>query len=491
MGPIELSFFAVAIIASFWAIIDIRVGLYLAILIDMLRDPIRKWSDSQSIAVTLAGAVIWAALILGVYMTRRAQLAQAMKQNPALRKAVVLLLAALIPGALLATVALPNGALVAMIGAISYIAPVAGLAIGLVVFRDRRSIILLLSFFCVVNGIALIGTVAEWQGVESRLLGGLHDSQWIRYQTGYIVNLITGVYRSPDIMGLHAALVVVFALTLVQLAPRGQRLYWIAIVLWASFSLMLCGRRKMIGIPLAYLASQLVLSAWLGNVRRNASLRAVVGTALLAMVGVLATLRELEVSDEYSAYATTLVTEGADRTSDLVGTSIYETIRQNGLMGAGLGVATQGRHYVGGSGGVRVWQEDGVSRLFIELGLPGVVLLFLALIAFVDSIRRAVRSHPRGSPAREFQIAMLSIVAAAGASFIISHQHFSGDPAMGCTVLILCGTVFAMARATTTGTASVGAGDVQLTLPLRQPVSPLSQSQQLISAIKRRFPEPR
>jgi EamA domain-containing membrane protein RarD len=445
MGTIEVAFLAIVVLSCFWTLVDVRVGLYLAILLDVLRDPVRKLSESQSIAITLIGASIWGAVFLSVYLSRHQQISSALTKHPALRKALILLIAALIPGALLGAISIPRGAIVALIGGLSYIGPAAGLTIGLAVLSDKKTVLQVLGFFCIVNSIALIGSIAEWRGMESRVLGGLHDADWIRYHDDYVVELITGIYRSPDIMGLHAALVVIFALTLVQLAPKNQRLFWGVIVVWAGISLLLCGRRKMIGIPVAFIAAQLLMSVAWGNVR-NSSVRVLFGTGLVALLGVLLTLKEIEISDEYSVYATTLVTEGANRTSELVGNSVTDTIRQNGFFGAGLGIATQGRYYVTGPAGVRAWQEDGVSRLFVELGLPGVVLLFFAIVAFLDAIRRAIRNSSLAANDREFQIALLSIVAAAAASFVISHQHFSGDPAMGCLVLILCGGVFALSR---------------------------------------------
>ncbi|EMI17910.1 membrane protein, partial [Rhodopirellula maiorica SM1] len=44
---------------------DFRRGIYLAIILDLLRDLVRKADPTQSVLITLAGAAVWGAVFLG------------------------------------------------------------------------------------------------------------------------------------------------------------------------------------------------------------------------------------------------------------------------------------------------------------------------------------------------------------------------------------------------------------------------------------------
>src|SRR5690606_20859328 len=130
-----------------------------------------------------------------------------------LKSMLACLMMAIIPAALLSLILYPGGYLLAAIGGLSYMAPLAGLAFGYLLPRSERDIYRLMQFYTIINSVMLIGVPLEYMDFDLPALGGI-NMDWIRYRDGYIVDLMTGFYRSPDIMGLHAAHVIMFSLSL-------------------------------------------------------------------------------------------------------------------------------------------------------------------------------------------------------------------------------------------------------------------------------------
>ena len=148
-------------------------------------------------------------------------------------------------------------------------------------------------------------------------------------------------------------------------------------------------------------------------------------------------------SSEYTDFASSIFTEGLERSNSLIVEGTLVTLRQSGILGAGLGVATQGRHYAGveTTGEARGWQEDGVSRLFVEFGVPGVLFLLASVVLLLRSLLLALRSTSRKSNEVILQFGLVAIVAGDAASFAISHQQFSGDPISALIVTLLLGMI--------------------------------------------------
>ena len=70
------------------------------------------------------------------------------------------------------------------------------------------------------------------------------------------------------------------------------------------------------------------------------------------------------------------------------------------------------------------WQEDGISRLFRELGLIGVILIAFAARSLLQTARTAVQLVPADDSIGTLQMGLLAIVAANAASFVASHQQY-------------------------------------------------------------------
>jgi hypothetical protein len=125
--------------------------------------------------------------------------------------------------------------------------------------------------------------------------------------------------------------------------------------------------------------------------------------------------------------------------------SIIATLYQSGILGSGIGSVTQGSHYVAVDRN-KAWQEDGVSRLFKELGVPGVLLILTFMWLLWRTVLDALKLIPAQHPLALQQVGVLSIVVANAASFTISHQQYSGDPGSAILAVMMLGMVLGMPR---------------------------------------------
>jgi hypothetical protein len=441
----EYAYYAIIALACITAAGDWRRALYLCLAIDVFRDPVRKLMPDQPVWVTVLGAIPWGVCFLRAFSAEQPELLAAVPRYPKLSTALTCMTIALIPGFMISCIQHDGGYRLAIIGTLSYLGPFLGVGLGYLFVRDERGLKSLLAAYVLINAVGLIGTPLEFFEVDVPGLGGIR-MDWIRYRDGYIVDLISGYYRSPDVMGLHAAHVMIFA-AMLALRSRGlMRMFWLMMIGWGGTGVLLCGRRKMMVIPLVFAVAYAILNYRLGSSRKITMGVVLISTLTALMVGGLAATRPEWF--EYTKYASTVLSEAPDRLTTNVLGGMFSTVRQVGMLGAGLGCATQGRYYVATTSGsnVRGWQEDGLSRLVLELGVPGFLLMLLTAYLMLGVFASAIRLTPRATSVRDWQLMFAAAVLGDAASFIVAHQHYSGDPIAALLVTFFAGMILGAPR---------------------------------------------
>lgn len=431
---LEVAYAIVVAIACLRALNDWRSGLLLCLLLDVLRDPVRKLSTGQPIWITLTAAALWLAVLLRAWSGEAPRMRELQRRYPSSAHAYRLLLLAICPAMIVSTVSYTGGWKLAGIGAASYLLPIAAVLAGYVYPRNVSDIVLLLAVYCLVNSVALTGTLLEFVKLDLPALGGI-KMVWLRYKPGYTVELLCGFYRSPDVMGLHAAETMMFSSLLALRRPTRRRALWLALVIWSGMCLILCGRRKMIAMPFVLAAVFIWLK--LRNSGAPSVIPTLVGVAGIAVCTALA-LQSADVDQEYLDYAQTTITDSGERFNKNVLGGAAESVKQAGLFGWGAGTATQGSYYVSQTGR-RAWQEDGVSRIVAEFGLIGALLLGVAMIKLLEMCRRSLQAIPPTFAYQQIQFCLVGILAANALSFVFSHQAYSGDPCSLLFVSLLLG----------------------------------------------------
>jgi hypothetical protein len=138
-----------------------------------------------------------------------------------------------------------------------------------------------------------------------------------------------------------------------------------------------------------------------------------------------------------------MLSESVDRGKVGLLLSPFSTLKQSGVFGYGLGTATQGAYHL--TGQYTSWQEDGGGKLFVELGVPGVLLLAAAGWLVLREMYAALQRCTPESQEFRLKAGLAAVLAGNAASFLISHQAYSGDPTSICLVLFCLGAFFGVA----------------------------------------------
>jgi len=429
---ISFAFFTCLIVASALALLNWRLGLLLLIIAGVLQDPVRKIMPGAPALMVMAFLPIWMASFVGMINARQWPWNRFSHYYASLRQSMLLF----VPVFFLATVVLlfhyGLGAWkVALVGIFSYSLPLLTLLIGFAYARSEADVYRLIRFYCLLTAVMLTGGLLEvthafpeWKALGTSVFG-MH---WIRYISwGHTIDLIAGFYRSPDIMGWHAATLSILSLTMLLSGRGGPRWLWLLLASWGVLMVLISGRNKMVGMTLVWVCVMALGYFYHGHLSK---VLAIAGACGLLIFAVILMSGKLNLNQDYIYYASQLA-EGKSSSGttlervdkELIGTTI-DTYRQSGFFGKGIGTSAQGIQHLG----VHIrrsWQESGASRILVELGVPGI----LAALFFVWSIAKVmswmVLNSRRTSSVPVLQMALMALAIANISNFLISHQVYS------------------------------------------------------------------
>lgn len=411
-----------------------------AIVIDFLRDPVRKLTPNNPVWITLTAIVVWGCVVLGTSREKGGIWSRPLRLMPRLNATITSIILAVIPGSLLSIGLYEGGYKLIALGGVSYLAPFAGIFVGIHLIKDETGLINLMKVYVIVNGLAMAGVFSEFLGYLIPGTGGLGGEEFFRSMGEGQFLMIVGFHRSPDIMALHAANVVMFSIILLLGERDLFKNSWGPFVVIGLLALFLGGRRKMLLMPLLFWLTYIVLDFTQSqkSLKRFLLLVLPISGAMIAILS----MTESNFSTEYIDYASSIFTEGAERVEKSIMGGVLETMVQSGFVGTGIGTATQGGyHFATSAAG---WQEDGVSRVLAELGVPGVVMLSFAAYQFFKLIQKSRRDLRLSKRRLSFQALLMGVVVGNLGSYLISHQNFSGDPASSFLVLVFLGAAIGL-----------------------------------------------
>lgn len=424
---------------ALWSLRDWRVAPYCMILIAALQDPIRKVTPGAPAWFLLSIVPIFLAMAVGLARERPAWLWSFAVREPRIFRAALWFGVWMVVPLLLSVALYGLGGLkLAMLGFLSYgvalCAIVIGFHFGMNAARLRQACI----WFVVVTAVMLIGLPLDYAGAYPDWLALGTEAmgmEWVRYSGETSIELFAGFYRSPDIMGWHSTMAAMVAILLALTTKNPKlRVFWLMVAAWALVGTFLCGRRKFFYmLPIFLLAL-----VWLKRARWRSFLPRL-GIAVGLAAALFAVMyQQVGVHRGVDAYYFSTADEAFGRAEQHAFDSVIMTFRQSGILGRGLGSAATGAHHLPGTH-TGAWQEGGLDRLAVELGLPG---LLLALWFGWTLLRRLNRISSRlaGMPGAGADLygGICAIVAANAASFVVSGQIF-GDPFVGFFLALLVG----------------------------------------------------
>lgn len=439
---ITVTFAALLMLSVAVALVDWRRGWLLAILCGVLQDPARKLTPGTPVVMTLSIVVVYVMVLFAAQSTLQAHAREFSRRFSNIKVSGALVFVFLILAAVngLATFGLVNWKAPAL-AIFVYCAPIPAVLLGFTYLQREEQMYHFFRFYAAITSVAMIGTVLEYFSVPWHALGtvALTDEFNLRFLPGLQIRMLSGFYRAPDIMGWHAATLAIIGIAMTLRAGSVRVAWpWMLVMSWGFLNCLISGRRKAVYMVAVFAA------AFLLRYFRRLTTTQVMAIALagLALFFVVRKVGQDEDASVYTRGASTTTSEVFERLEG----GVVGTIDQFGLMGAGLGTATQGVYHVLSTQGMTQvgWQEGGLGKLTMELGVPGLmaVAVFAAtLLLFMLKLTR----HPDVPGSSQFLRATLfGIVIADVVEFIVSAQAYS-DAGLALISAFFLGCLFATA----------------------------------------------
>lgn len=411
-------------VASLVAFAKWRMALSIVIVIAAFQDPIRKMMPGTPGWMTLLPVPVFLAAVVASRISMPRWWSQFVAMYPIIGKRLFLLCLLAVPAALISITYGAGAWQYTVLGVFSYSMIFVSMVVGFHFGRNLESIRRLLMFYALVHAVVLSGGVLQYLELFPGWIV-LGDSafgyEWLRYVPGYIIKLISGFYRSADVMGWHAASVCMIGMILAFSSTGKNRWFWILISGWAVLALFLCGRRKMAYMIPIFLMTLTWIYFYVG---RAAKVVPILGFLLIPVASVYL-VNDFLGEDSSQVHYYTSAQEGDnafDRLSEHGFGALIETFKQSGFFGSGLGFATPGAHNIKAAR-PRIWQESGTSRVLVELGVPGFLGFIAVLAAIVTALWRVTRVHLRARTSTgTFAAGLMSFFVANIGSLTVSGQ---------------------------------------------------------------------
>lgn len=360
-----------------------RKGMLLCVAVGFLSDPVRKVIPGQPVYFVVLVGVFVAVVIAGFFsqygrfrFKHLGSLSQALK-IPASLFFLWLGFAALV------SLVRYHSPVLAGIGLLSYLAPIPAFFVAFYYGLHPRNIIRFIQVYVVCSLVMLSGIYLSYFGVDWPVLKEVGSGVQI-YVAGGILDAFPGFLRSTEIAAWHSAAAICLLLVLVVSGTiRWPKILVAAIILLLLGAGLMTGRRKMLMEVVIFAGFYGALLTWF---QRGAGRVVVIGILMAAILGTAGVfgLRDSTSVVRLNPYlqrGVTVFGDAEDRFTKLGLSSVRWAIQGYGILGGGLGVASQGGQHFGG-GAVRFGGagEGGLGKITAELGVPGLVLVLWMMV---------------------------------------------------------------------------------------------------------------
>lgn len=300
-----------------------------------------------------------------------------------------------------------------------------------------------LSFIAGVSLLFCVGSL--WESVSGSsniaILGSLKPRPWYRTHEALAVPMVSGLFRSPEVSGWHAALATVAVFALVARQPwRWDTCIWLLAGGMGIFACVMSTRRKALAMLGLFVALAVLQFLW---TRRGAAVARLVAAVGCAVAVALALFQLVHADPLYL----TLASQVDDVQARIAVSLCYDlqlALHHAGWMGFGLGSFAPGLQHLQMSQ-LNFGLEGGLNRIALEGGIIGLTI-FVSVVALimVEAVRSLLRTRA-GSDERETALLLWSIVAANSIAFAFNQQLF-GDPIVLGMLGFLTGLAVSMHR---------------------------------------------
>ena len=436
---ILIVFGAMLLVAIMISLLNWRHGWFAAIVCGVLQDPFRKMTPGTPAWMTMSVVGVYGIIIIAAAATLHRNRRDFAARFPNVYTAGSVLIIFLVLAAFrgIATFGIEMWKVPAL-SFLIYCIPIPATLLGYSWLTREEQMIKFFTFYTVLTSVALIGTPLEYLGVKSRAIG-MVAMPWgfIRHLPGLQIPILSGFYRAPDVMGWHASMLAIIGIIMTMRARVLTKAWpWICVTGWAFLNCIISGRRKAVYMVLAFALAFF----WRYFKRLTIAQLSTILAAGLALMTVVYFVGHSEKSSVYTKGAKTSSAEVLERLEG----GTFGSIEQHGILGAGLGAATQGVRHIIGTETDLGWQEGGMGKLVVELGIPGALAAIVLAIAMLRMMMRISAVGDIEGTSQIIRCGLFGIVIANIANFMASAQAYS-DPVLTLSAAFYLGALFATA----------------------------------------------
>lgn len=444
-------FFSALGIASLYAFLTGRHVLGLLMLIGFLQDPVRKLVPGEPVIFIVTIGVLFAFVLLGIWVRRGFlfSLEPFLGWTRNIQMPLILFIAVLLAQLIHSLLRFGN-VVVGLIGLVTYIAPFLAVIVGYYTVNSAADVRRFM-FAYVLIGIFVAATVLmSFLGYDFVIFSEVGEGLKI-YDQGTVLKSYSGIMRTGEIAAWHISTAACLVLTLTVSSTKNRSLLWaLVIVALMMVAVALTGRRKML-----MMSSLFLLFYFFSYYYYRKTLDARYFLTLFSVMIVAWFAYEAISLDSYSESLSNYIARGSSVFSDASGRFVKLGINpvqwaynRVGLLGGGLGIASQGSylfnvsHIAGGSG------EGGLGKIMVELGLPGLLSigwLVLAITRYMNSILK-LAAQPFVAPQLLPLMVSLSVMLGVNAvTFSVATQVY-GDIFILILMGLFGGFIFALPK---------------------------------------------
>ncbi len=410
-------------------------------LVGSIQDPIRKVTPGSPPYLILIVFPIYLAMAVNVWSTRPALKILANHHPQLLLPAQLFFLALLVSSFQTLSYGFHTIPLI-VLGWSFYLGWIPAVAMGFFFLRRTfDEIDFPLVMLGLLTTLMLIGVPLEYAGVKfSDKWLGMVDAKgdWIHHisETEW-VRMLSGFYRSPEIMAWHAATLACIAIYMLVRKPTLAPL-WLAQTAWGLGCVALSGRRKMFILVLLFAGMFILFTEG----RRRGQLLVWFLIGALGVSWILFTT----VDERYLDATGSVFRSTTPRISSHTYSGPLWLLSIVGPFGFGVGTKTQGAQHLSESIEAPLI-EGGFEKILVEVGFFGTSIAIMMAIILYRAVYQLSRRVLQTQGDTTTLAALLAFLAANVMAFTVAFQVY-GDPLIGILLGFSLGLILSASRLT-------------------------------------------
>lgn len=340
--------------------------------------------------------------------------------------------------------------LISLIGLLSYTAPFFAIVVGYYLVTRSNDIRAFMKVYVLVGILLSITVILSFSGFELKIFKEVGKGLLI-YDQGTILRSFSGFMRTGEIAAWHMATACCFIIVLFFSSKnRAPALLVVFLVLLLMAAIAFTGRRKMLMLVTIF---GMLYGVGFAYYRRQFSVSYLITAVTLVfcvwlVVELIAPGGYGDGVGNYIARGTSVYSSASGRALELGLRPINWAFNRVGVLGGGLGIASQGSHFfnvtsiAGGSG------EGGLGKIMVELGVPGLLVSVWLMYALARYISVAIKLSAQNFVPMSLMPLMLGIAGILLVNvltFAVATQVY-GDMFILILIGLLAGFLFALPK---------------------------------------------